>query len=188
MVSEMTAPAGSPSARVRIGPISQACRLLLAAIMAWFAVLTIDTGMVRFSQPETLASPGFWFELGVATYYGVYQTAASGFGRRWGTWAVGAFGTLALLAGVVAIVVEDTLWAPPLTSLLYAVVLGFLVLTAIGALISLALGTPGCEFGAVGQLIRRIRGAPELEDAGPMWCIFGLHRLDRWEASRTAHG
>lgn len=170
MVSEMTAPAGSPSARVRIGPISQACRLLLAAIMAWFAVLTIDTGMVRFSQPETLASPGFWFELGVATYYGVYQTAASGFGRRWGTWAVGAFGTLALLAGVVAIV------------------LGFLVLTAIGALISLALGTPGCEFGAVGQLIRRIRGAPELEDAGPMWCIFGLHRLDRWEASRTAHG
>lgn len=70
--------------------------------------------------------------------------------------------------------------------LLYGLCWGFLMLTAIGALISLALGTPGCEYGAIGELIRRLRGVPEPERADPMWCIFGMHALDRWEARRSA--
>jgi hypothetical protein len=69
--------------------------------------------------------------------------------------------------------------------MLFGLVLGLLILTAVGALISLALGTPGCEFGALGEFIRRLRGVPEPERANAMWCIAGLHRLDEWEAHRS---
>jgi hypothetical protein len=155
------------------------------AVMVLFVVLTAATGISRFSEAESLASPGFWFVIGVAIYYGLYQTAASGFGRRWGIRTLVAFAVVVIGAGIAAFAIEGELWAAPLTWLLFGLVMGFLILTAIGALISLALGTPGCEYGAIGELIRRLRGVPEPERADPMWCIFGMHALDRWEGRRA---
>jgi hypothetical protein len=172
----------APGARRRIGPVSLACRLLLTAVMAFSAVGVASGGISGFSQ-GTLA--GLWFVVGVGIYYGLYQTAASGFGRRWGIRTVIAFVVVLIAAGAAAVAFEGELWAAPLTWLLYGFVLGFLILTAIGGLVSLALGTPGCEFGALGELIRRLRGVPQPEGA-PMWCIFGMHLIDRWEARRSA--
>jgi hypothetical protein len=170
-------------ARRRIGPVSLACRLLLTAVMAFSAVGVASGGISGFSQ-GTLA--GLWFVVGAGIYYGLYQTAASGFGRRWGIRTVIAFVVVLIAAGAAAVAFEGELWAAPLTWLLYGFVLGFLILTAIGGLVSLALGTPGCEFGALGELIRRLRGVPQPEAAEPMWCIFGMHLIDRWEARRSA--
>jgi hypothetical protein len=172
----------APGARRKIGPVSRACRLLLTAVMAFSAISVASGGISGFSQ-GTLA--GLWFVIGAGIYYGLYQTVASGFGRRWGIRTVIGFSVVLIAAGAAAVAFEGELWAAPLTWLLYGFVLGFLILTAIGGLVSLALGTPGCEFGALGELIRRLRGVPQPEGA-PMWCIFGMHLIDRWEARRSA--
>ena len=171
--------------RRTIGPVGRLCRLLLTAVMAFSAGLIAYAGTSGFSEDGPGDAP--WFVIGAGIYYGLYQTAASGFGRRWGIRTVIAFAVVLIAAGAAALAFEGELWATPLTWLLYGFVLGFLILTAIGGLVSLALGTPGCEFGALGELIRRLRGVPEPEGgAAPMWCIFGMHRLDQWEARRSA--
>jgi hypothetical protein len=169
--------------RRRIGPVGITCRLLLTAVMAFSAGLVAYGGITGFSEGGPEEVP--WFVIGAGIYYGLYQTAASGFGRRWGIRTVIAFAVVLIAAGAAALAFEGELWAAPLTGLLYGFVLGFLILTAIGGVVSLALGTPGCEFGALGELIRRLRGVPEPE-GDPMWCIFGMHLLDRWEARRSA--
>src|SRR6266511_2486246 len=169
--------------RRRIGPVGSACRLLLTAVMAFSVDLLAYGGISEFSDNGPEEAP--WFVIGAGIYYGLYQTAASGFGRRWGIRTVVAFAVVLIAAGAAAAAFEGELWAAPLTWVLYGFVLGFLILTAIGGVVSLALGTPGCEFGALGELIRRLRSVPEPEGA-PMWCIFGMHRLDRWEARRSA--
>jgi hypothetical protein len=114
--------------------------------MAISAVSVASGGISGFSQ-GTLA--GLWFVIGAGIYYGLYQTVASGFGRRWGIRTVIGFAAVLIAAGAAAVAFEGELWAAPLTWLLYGFVLAFLILTAIGGLVSLALGTPGCEFGAL---------------------------------------
>lgn len=171
--------------RQETGPISRTCRLLMAGGMALVAVDWADYGISGFSQTRTLTNPWLWILIGSGVYYGLFQTAASGFGRRWGIRTVVAFGIVLIGAGAATIAAEGELWVAPLTWLLYGLVLGLLILTVVGALISLALGTPGCEFGALGELLRRLRGVPEPERADAMWCIAGLHRLDDWEARRS---
>jgi hypothetical protein len=170
----------------RTGSVSRTYRLLLAGLMTWFAFDWASAGISDFSQTKTLTNPWLWFLIGTGIYYGLYQTAASGFGRPWGTRTVIVFGIVGITAGVAALAVEGELWAAPLTWLLFGFVVGFLILTAIAELLSLALGTPGCEFGALGEFIRRLRGAAEPDHGDAMWCIVGLHQLDAWEARRSA--
>jgi hypothetical protein len=169
----------------KTGPVSRTCRLLMAGGMAFVAIDWASAGITDFSRPKTLTNPWLWILIGLGIYYVLYQTAASGFGRRWGIRTVVAFGIVLIGAGAAALATEGELWAAPLTWMLFGLVLGLLILTAIGALISLALGTPGCEFGALGELIRRLRGVPEPEGADAMWCVLGMHRLDEWEARRS---
>jgi hypothetical protein len=73
---------------------------------------------------------------------------------------------------------------PPLTTLLYWFDVGFLIAVAISYLIAAFLGTPGCEVGGLGELIRRLRGVPDPADHEAMWCIAGIHHLDQWESER----
>jgi hypothetical protein len=159
--------------------------LLLAGATGWFAVEWATYGIGRFSQTKTLANPWLWFIIGTGIYYGLYETPAGGFGRRWGLRTVVAFGVVVIGAGAATVVAEGELWAAPLTWVLFGLVVGFLGLTAIAELLSMVLGTPGCEFGALGELIRRLRRVPEPGDADPVWCILGLHQLDEWEARRS---
>jgi hypothetical protein len=74
--------------------------------------------------------------------------------------------------------------APPLTTLIYWFDVGFLIAVAISYLIAVFLGTPDCEVGGLGELIRRLRGVPDPADHEAMWCIAGIHHLDQWEAER----
>lgn len=120
--------------QTRTGPVSRFSRVLMAGATGWFAVEWATYGIGRFSQTKTLANPWFWFIVGTGIYYGLYQTAATGFGRRWGTRVVVAFAVLAIGAGAAAVAAEGELWAAPLTWLLFGLVVGQLILTAIGAL------------------------------------------------------
>jgi hypothetical protein len=58
---------------------------------AWFAIEWATYGIGGFSQTKTLTNPWFWFLIGTGIYYGLYQTVASGFGRRWGIRTVVVF-------------------------------------------------------------------------------------------------
>lgn len=171
--------------RRRLGPVSIACRLVLTGVTAWSAVNWTSAGIGWFSRSSTITDPGIWLLIGLGIYYGLYQTAASGFGQRWGVRIVVAFAVVLAGAGVIALVTEGELWAAPLTWLPYGLVLWLFVSTTIAGPISLGLGTPGCEFGALGELIRRLRGVPEPEHADAMWCVLGIHRIDAWEARRS---
>lgn len=155
--------------RRRLGPVSTACRLALTGVTAWSAVNWTSSGIGWFSRTTTITDPGIWLLIALGTYYGLYQTAAGGFGRRWGIRTLVAFALVLGGAGAAAVVTEGELWGPPLTWLPYGLVLWLFVTTAIAGPISLAQGTPGCEFGALGELIRRLRGVPEPERADPMW-------------------
>lgn len=172
------------SRQPRTGPVSRILRLLAAVLMAWLTVEWATYGANGFTQPSTLRNPWFWAITGLAVYYGLYQTLRVGFGRRWGIRAVTAFAAVLVAAAAVAIIQEGALWAAPVTWLLYGFDVGFLVLVVLAYVASTVLGTPGCEMGALGELIVRLRGTSDTEHVEPMWCIIGLHRFDEWEARR----
>ena len=172
--------------RRRLGPVSTICRLVLTAVVVWSAVNWTRAGVSGFSRSSMSTDFGIWLLIGLGIYYGVYATAAGGFGRRWGIRTVAAFAIVLVGAGSAAFAAQETLWAAPLTWLLFGLVLWFFVLTAIAGPVSLALATPGCEFGALGEAIRRLRGASVPERDQPMFCIIGLHKIDEWEARRSA--
>lgn len=53
--------------------------------------------------------------------------------------------------------------------------------------LAIVLGTPGCEFGVVTELVARFRHIPT-QSADPSPCILGLHALDEWEHRRSELG
>jgi hypothetical protein len=74
------------------------------------------------------------------------------------------------------------LWTAPLTTLVYGAVLAGASLTAAALVLSVLLGTPGCDVGALEEAVRRLRGTFDPDDVPVYWCIVGLHRIDAWEA------
>ena len=70
--------------RHKIGPVGRACRLLLTAVMAFSAGLIAYAGISGFSEHGPGGAP--WFVIGAGIYYGLYQTAASGFGGSAPSW------------------------------------------------------------------------------------------------------
>lgn len=171
----------------RIGPVSRGVRLLLAVVVAWFLAQWIAAGPTWFAQPSTLSNPWVWLVTAAAVYYGLHQLVARGFGRRCAYRVVVAFGVGVLAVLAVTLVRAGELWAAPLTTLLYGLDVGFLTLAVLALIVSIPLGTPGCDIAAIGELIRRVRGTSDTEDDEPMWCVAGLHRLDLWEARQRWH-
>jgi hypothetical protein len=53
--------------RRRIGPVSTACRLALTDVTAWSAVNWTSAGIGWFSRTSTIADPGIWLLIGLAT-------------------------------------------------------------------------------------------------------------------------
>lgn len=177
---------GTASTRLpRTGPVSRSCRLLCAAVIAWFAFDWAEAGLTWFSKSTTPANPGVWIVTGLAIYYGLYQLPQTGFGDRQGRRVVAIFGALLVTAASSALVAEGELWAAPLTWLLYSLDVGFLIMITISYLVSVVLGTPGCEVGGLAELIRRLRSVSDAEEPKAMWCIAGLHRVDKWEAAQA---
>jgi len=168
----------------RTGPVGRVVRVLGTALMAWFVFQWLEAGMTWFSSPSTPANLWVWAVTGLAVYYGLYQLPESGFGRPWGVRVVATSGGILAAVAVVTLAVQGEPWAAPLTGVLYGLNVGFLIAVTVSYLVAVFLGTPGCEVGGLGELIRRLRHEPNLDNQDAMWCIAGLNSLDRWEAGR----
>jgi hypothetical protein len=183
MQNDTTRRAGTDIPRIR--PIGRLARIVGAIIMTLFALDWLEAGMTWFGESSTPANLSVWLVTGLAVFYGLHQLPESGFGKPWGRRTVAVSGVAFAFAAVAAISLNDGLWAPPLTTLLFWFDVGFLIAVAISYLVAVFLGTPGCEVGGLGELIRRLRGVPDPADHEAMWCIAGIHHLDQWEADRT---
>jgi hypothetical protein len=83
---------------------------------------------------------------------------------------------------VAALAADGSLWAAPVTWLLYGLDLAFAVAIGAAMLVSIVVGTPGCELGAVRELVLRLQGKFDPRQVQAPACGGGLHQLDRWEA------
>ena len=161
--------------------MSRSYRLGLAVVLGLSAYSLILAGHGGFSQPDSAEEPGVWILTGFALF-AVRDAAATVFGPRWGERALA--GTLALLAvaGVAALAADGSLWAAPVTWPLYVLDLTFAVAIGAAMVVSIVVGTPGCELGAVRELVQRIQGRFDPRQVQAPACGGGLHQLDRWEA------
>jgi hypothetical protein len=162
------------------GPVSRLARVVLAGVVGAGVYGLLGTGMANFSDPEILAQPGFWLItiIAVQNLYGIPQHLS---GPAWGRRVLVGFFAVAAAAAVVATVGAGTPWAAPLTWLLYLMELVVFTLVGLAFAISALLGRPGCELDALRELLVRVHGTVDLEDAEAAWCLVGLHRLDAWE-------
>jgi hypothetical protein len=174
----------SSQPQIRIGPIGRVARVFGAVIMALFAFDWLEAGITWFGRSSTPGNPAVWVVTGLGAYYGIHQLPESAFGRPWGERVLATAGGLLVVTALVTLGLHGELWAPPLTTALYGFDVAFLFVVSLSYLVAVFLRTPGCEVGGLGELIRRLRGAPNSTDHEAMWCIAGIHRLDQWEESR----
>jgi hypothetical protein len=181
---------GHPHLRVqqpmRTGPVSRLVRVVLAGLLGATVYGLVRTGMRSFSDPEILAQPGFWL-ITVIAVQNVYGLPAQLAGPRWGWRVLVGLLVVAAVAAIVAVGASGTLWAAPLTWLLYPLELVVLSVVAVAFVVSALLGRPGCELGVLGELAARRRGAGDPEEPPAAPCVIGLHRLDAWEARQPWH-
>jgi hypothetical protein len=83
----------------------------------------------------------------------------------------------AALAGEVQ---AGAVWGSPLSDLVWALDVAMVLETIVALLLTVVLGTRGCEIGVWADIAARRRGRP----ASPPLCIVGLHHLDDWELRR----
>jgi hypothetical protein len=173
---------GSGATRVwRIGPVSRGYRFGLAVLLGLTAYSLILGGPGGFSQPDTAKEPGVWIVTGFALF-AVRDAAATILRSRWGGRAMVGMVALLAVAGAAALTVDGSLWAAPFTWLLYGLDLTFAVAIGMAMLVSIVVGTPGCELGAVRELVLRLQGRFDPGQVEAPACGGGLHQLDRWEA------
>lgn len=156
-------------------------RLGLAALLGWTASSLIMAGHGGFSQPDSAAEPGVWILTGFALF-AIRDAAATVFGPRWSGRALTGMVALLAVAGVAALAADGSLWAAPVTWLLYGLDLTFAIAIGAAMVVSIIVGTPGCELGAVRELVLRLQGRFDPRQVQAHACGAGFHQLDRWEA------
>jgi hypothetical protein len=165
----------------RTGPVSRLYRLGLAVLLGLSAYSLILAGPGGFSQPDSAQDPGVWILTGFALF-AVRDAAATVVGPPWGGRALGGMLALLAVAGAAALAADGSLWAAPFTWLLYGLDLTFAIAIGAAMLVSIVVGTPGCELGAVRELVLRLQGRFDPRQVQAPACGGGLHQLDRWEA------
>jgi hypothetical protein len=176
----------------RLGPVGGVVRLLLAVLLGSTVYdLWVDREFI-FGRPDPgtdspgwVADPLSDLSLWVLTalmVWAIYEVA--GF-VGWGKRVFTALGLLGLAAIVVALATAGTVWAAPVTWLVWGVDVGMAAVVAVTFLVAVVLRLPGCELGVLRRLARRLRQDPE--EGRPMFCVIGLHKLDAWESRRRWH-
>ena len=168
------------SAIRRTGPVSRIYRLVLVALLMWGAISIFLDGRPGFAT-STIREPGFWV-LAIVLPHLIFEIPRRVAGARWGRRVAIAFGVLIIATATVAVTRDGVLWTAPLTTVVYGAVLAAALLTAAALVLSVFLGTPGCDVGALEEAVRRLRGTFDPNDAPVYWCIVGLHWIDAWES------
>jgi hypothetical protein len=176
----------------RTGPVGRLARLLMALVLALWPLYSIadEGGPASFRDPSNLTEPITWVLHVVLLIIFVLlvgqlarATVRVAHVRRWQTG--GLIGLALVLAGaaVTARIASGSVWASPLSDVVWGFDAVMLVETIVALLLAIALGTPGCEIGVWPELIARLRGSDAAVPTRPI-CILGLHHLDEWEARR----
>lgn len=174
-----------PITAERTGPISRVYRVMVALLLGWGVVGLVREGIAGFSEAPVPAQPVVWLMTGIAllAIHDAAQMWLAGRGRLAVIVVIVGFAT----AGTVAVVGGGRIWGPPLTWLVYVVDVAFVGLVAAANLLSVVLGTPGCELGALSELAQRARGSYDPSARTAHSCSGGLNRLDRWETRLAGH-
>ncbi len=162
----------------RTGPIGRAVRLLLATVLAVFALDLIDAGATDYDRTEVLRFPGFWL-LTVATIDTFIRFLPLPRRLRW--LAPAGLAAVAITAAAISVAATGSAWGPPLTRLVWSLHVALLVMASVSLIPAVALATPSCELTVWTDLRARARGTrpPAVQP-----CVAGLHLLDAWEARR----
>ena len=176
----------------RTGPIGRVARLVLVALFAFplFSIIG-PGGSSRFRNPHILSEPSAWLVhiLMLAIFVilvGALASELAGPRARRGWQAAALVGAVAavVVAGGIGLIARGAFWGFPLADLVWWFDVVMLSEQVVATLLSIALGTPGCEIGVWPALIARSRGEAPSTESG-LACIVGLHLLDAWEAGRS---
>jgi hypothetical protein len=163
----------------RPGPIRLAIRVVLgAASVQGLVSLLTNWHLFRARNP---IQAGFWL-VTLVTVWLLPEVFGIALRRRWGAWPLVVFLAGAAATGLGGYLAWGELWNTALAAWVY--VADLLVFTALAVSFPLAVitRTPGCELNAIPRLLANRQGEVDVQRA----CSVGLHRLDRWEATRTA--
>lgn len=174
-----------PGAR-RSGPVSRLYRLAIAVLLGWGVLGLLGEGLTGFSEAPVPRQPTLWILTAVA-FLGLHDGAEMWLGGR-GRLAVTIVGGALIAAAGVSLLGSGQLWDAPLTWLVYAFDLAMAGLVSVANLVSIVLGTPGCELGALSELLARLRGRYDAHAPTLHSCSGGLDGLDRWESRRDDGG
>jgi hypothetical protein len=176
----------------RTGPVGRLARLVIALLAALSLYSIADQGgPASFRDPSNLTEPITWvlhgamlvvFVLLVGQLAGA--TVGPSYTRRWQLGALIGLAVGLAAAAVTARIASGAVWASPLSDLVWGFDAAMLVETIVALLLSIALGTPGCEVGVWPELITRLRGRDAVAPTRPI-CVLGLHFVDEWEARRA---
>jgi hypothetical protein len=163
-------------------------RLVLLVVFAFgLATLVDQGGPASVRDAETLTdAPFVVLTIAMVAGFVVLTTELAKLGGGEGVAKRARWVALSLLtaaAAVAAVVGElrfGAVWGSPLSDLVWALDVAFLIQTVVALPLAVVLRTPGCEIGVWAEIAARLRGRP----ASPPLCILGLHHLDAWELRR----
>lgn len=162
----------------RTGLIGRLARTLLLAITLLVLYSLFSGGIHKFDKFAFDIT--LWIQTGLALLVLKDTLEMSSTRIGYWIWLWGLVG-IALVGMISSFATSGIIWASPVPELVWGVnVVGFVIL-AIEFLLSIVIGTPGCEKGVISELLARSRGEPT---QSALSCIIGLHRLDSWEAQR----
>jgi hypothetical protein len=171
----------------RTGPLGRVARFGLLLVFGGSLYSILDgSGSARFRNPHILTEPSAWFlhvMMLIVFLVLVSTTAATLLGarfvRRAEIWAVVALVGSGAGAAIVGQLAFGSVWGFPFADLVWWFDVLMLVVGVASTALAMALGTPGCEFGVLRELVACFRRTPASADASR--CILGLHALDKWE-------
>ena len=181
---ERTSPAtATPVTRgLRTGPLGRMIRLFGAVVLGLGLSSFIQTGVGHFGRASEVRSPAMWVLTVIVTILLVdlivrflpFPPAVRGV-------ILAALITAVIVTVAIRATSPGPLWGPPLSSLIWWIDVADLSFSTASLVLSIPIGTPGCEKVAWVELYVLLRGGQR--PAG-RWCIGGLHVVDNWEIAR----
>ena len=169
---------------VRTGPLGRTVRLLGAVFLGAGVYTLIAIGLTDFRDLQELRTPGPWILTAVVAILIVdLVTRFVPLPSRSRRLVLAGLGAAVVVAGVVSVVADGSVWGSPLSDLVWLIDVVYLCYASASLLLALVLGTPGCENMAWVELRGKLRGEPRRVTG--VWCIGGLHVVDNWELGRA---
>ena len=157
------------------GPIGRAFRLILGLGLLWLVMVTIVGGPSELLGPEP--PPIDWLIPAAVAVWVVPDVINIGWSRHWGRRPRLVLIALLALGIVLNLAFYSDVWAPAGGWIVIAVFTYIFSHLGVSFLLSVVLGTPGCEMRAIPQLVGRFKGREVVEHS----CPGPVDTVDRWE-------